>query len=249
MTLQESADNHPIIIFGGNGFVGTEIARQLTAQGIKAIAVSRKGTMPAHLQQGNEQWPQQVDWRCGDATQPHDDLPTDAQAVICLVGSPPVPTFSQSAFEQQLYNNAVPNCKAIEWAQQKGIQHIVLLAAHLPAVLQRDGFGYYLGKQRSIEAAKSFANTSAQHSAAVLMPSGIYGKRHTTSGKAIPLDCVMKPIAKLQQVLPAAIKPYLPETLVAVQSVAAAAVAAATNEKYKGSFSVLSNQQIVDGDF
>ena len=238
-----------VVLFGGNGFVGTEVAHQLVAQGLRVVAVSRTGTMPVHLQNGDSDWPKQVEWLAGDATQPDPALLADAQTVVLLVGSPPLPTFSQSAFEQQRDNNALPNCRAIEAAAEAGVTHIVLLSAYIPAALQRQSFGYYVGKQQSLAAAEQFASTSSQHGATVLKPSGIYGVRYTPSGRAIPINSVMKPIAALQQCLPSSLQSLLPATLVSVQSVAAAVVAAVNNSNDRGHFTVISNQQLVEGDY
>ena len=57
-----------VVVFGGNGFVGTNILKVLVARGIPAVSVSRTGTAPTHLKE--EGWARKVKWIAGDALNP-----------------------------------------------------------------------------------------------------------------------------------------------------------------------------------
>ena len=233
-----------IVLFGGNGFVGTAIAEELVHQNVEVVCVSRTGSMPVHLQ--NADWAQQVDWIKGDALMPDTDLLIAASAVITLIGSPPVPTFSKGAYEKQLMMNSEPNLAVIEAVKKSSVTRLVLLGAHLPNLVKTDKFAYAKGKRLCEEAAIEFANSSNNRAAIVLKPTAIYGVRHSQSGKPINIGVVMKPIAGLQSMLPNAARQYLPETIISVKAVASAAVNACLDDEFFGKFSVISNQQIID---
>lgn len=237
-------DKSKIVLFGGNGFVGTAIAEQLIDRELSVVCVSRRGSMPIHLQ--DTKWAQQVEWRQGDALKPDLDLFDDALAIVTLIGSPPVPTFSNEAYAKQLTANSEPNLAVIEAAKSSSVKRLVLLSAHLPSLANTDKFAYAKGKRLCQAAARDFADSSEQHTAIVLKPTAIFGVRHSTSGKSINIGAVMKPIARLQSMLPNGVSQYLPETLVSVQAVASAAVNACLNQDLAGKFSVINNQQIID---
>ncbi len=233
-----------IVLFGGNGFVGTAIARELIHQGVKAVCVSRSGAMPVHLEK--TEWAHQVEWIQGDALKPDMTLFVDVAAVVTLIGSPPVPTFSKAAYAKQLATNSESNLAVIKATQESPVDRLVVLGAHLPKAIATDKFAYAKGKRLCNEAAQEFANISEQHTSIVLKPTAIYGVRYNSAGKATNIAAAMKPIAGLQSLLPNSVSRYLPETLVCVHAVANAAVNACLNQEFVGKFSVISNQQIID---
>lgn len=233
-----------VVLFGGNGFVGTAIAEELIHRGVDAVCVSRTGSILVHL--AKTEWAQQVEWIQGDALNPDPNLFLDADVVITLIGSPPVPTFSKNAYAKQLATNSEPNLAVIKAAQKSSVNRLVMLGAHLPKAIQTDKFAYAKGKRLCEEAAREFAKTSEQHTAVVLKPTAIYGVRHNAAGKPINIAAAMRPIASLQSMLPGSFRRYLPETLVSVEAVANAAVDACLNQGYAGKLSTVSSQQITD---
>lgn len=233
-----------IILFGGNGFVGTAIAEELVYQGLNPVCVSRTGAMPMHLH--DTDWAQQVEWLKGDALDPDPNLLMDAVAVVALIGSPPVPTFSKTAYARQLAMNSDPNLAVINAMTHSSLTRLVLMGAHLPKIAQTDKFAYAKGKRLCEEAAMAFAKLSDQHTSVVLKPTAIYGVRHSQTGKPINVAAVMRPAAKLQSMIPTNMGRFLPERLVSVSSVAGAAVKACLDDEFVGKFTVLTNQQIVD---
>ncbi|ARN74820.1 SDR family oxidoreductase [Oceanicoccus sagamiensis] len=169
----------PIIVYGGNGFVGSAICELVVEQGIPCISVSRRGLAPTHLKPLGALWADAVRWLQGDALAPDITLLQGARAIISLVGSPPLPTFSQSAFDHQLMMNGTSQVRVIQAAKEAGVNRLVMMGADIPALLQTDSFAYYLGKKQTLTAAKTFAASSKNRQAAVLQPAGIYGTRYT----------------------------------------------------------------------
>ena len=227
-----TGNTHTAVIYGGNGFVGTHLAEKMIAQQFKVICVSRSGSMPVHLQ--GQAWAQQVQWLSGDASQPDTELLASADVLISVVGSPPIPTVGEQAYAKQVFTNGVTNCNALAAAAEAGVKRVVLMGAKIPSILRGDWFGYAKGKRLSFEAAQTFADLTPDHHAVVLQPGIIFGKRHTVTGKQIPIDLVMRPVSKI-----------LPSQLVSVQRVADCMVKAALgNYDAMGNFTVIRHSDI-----
>ena len=238
----------PIVIYGGNGFVGTMICELAATRGISCISVSRRGVAPAHLDTSKNPWLANVCWLQGDALSPDISLLQEAGAIINLVGSPPLPTFSQSAFDHQLMMNGTSQINVIDAAKQAGVNRLVLMGADIPVLLQTESFAYAVGKNQTLTAAKAFAASSDLRQVAVLQPSAIYGTRHTAGGTSMPLAWLMSPLSSLQRRLPQSVQGKLPGAFVDVKKVAAAALEWATTaqgfDTSASGFVQVSNQQL-----
>jgi nucleoside-diphosphate-sugar epimerase len=233
-----------LLVYGGSGYVGTKILELAVQRGAICTSVSRRGQVPVHLIRQRTSWVNQVTWVAGDALHPDSELFAAADVVISLVGSAPVPTFSESTFQRQVELNGATNCAVIGAAQQQGVKNLVLMSAHIPKILESQRFGYFVGKQQAWQAAKGFSETSAQHSATVIRPSAIYGTRHTAGGLAIPLAPLMGSVAWLMGLLPQAIVRILPESPVSLHRVASSAVQFALAPAAPG-LTVVENQQLL----
>lgn len=230
--MKEPSPNAQILlVFGGTGYVGCKVLEVAASRGIACRSVSRSGQIPAHLRGSSASWLTSVEWIKGDASCPEPGLFQGVSAVIGLVGSPPVPTFSQTAFEQQLLMNGTTQAAVVEAAKSSSANRVVVLGAHIPKLLRSKKFAYYLGKEMALQAAMEFAALSPKHSAAVLRPSAIYGTRHTRSGTPIPLGFIMAPIAWLMSRMPQFITRHLPASPVAVEKVATAIVELALDDE------------------
>lgn len=233
-----------VVVFGGNGFVGCKIMQHLVERDIPCTSVSRSGHRPVHLEK--ESWADEVEWVKGDASAPDPALFEECSAVIALVGSPPVPTFSSEAYKQQVYMNGETNKKAIEAAANAGVKNLVLLSADVPPMLQKESFGYYVGKQMAFEAAKHFVEEDETRHASVLRPSSIYGTRHTKNGLSIPLAPIMYPMRVIISAMPETVRKHMLPVPVSVEQVASVAVAAALNQAPSSNgFTVWENEAIV----
>jgi len=213
-----------LLVYGGNGFVGSKVLELAAIRGAICTSVSRSGKMPAQLEQLRPLWLNQVTWVVGDA--------------------PPLPTFNQRAFEQQVMTNGSANTAVIAEAQRQGVKRVVLLSAHIPALMRSSRFGYYVGKQQASEAAANYTRASADNVATVIYPSAIYGTRYTGGGTAIPLGLLMSPVAWLMRRLPVVVSRFLPESPVPLQQVASSVVDAAMAAERRG-LMVVENQDLL----
>jgi nucleoside-diphosphate-sugar epimerase len=220
-----------VIVYGGNGFVGTRVCERLSLANAKAVAVSRSGRFPKQLHE--LEWAKRVSWKKGDASAPDMELLQTCDVMICLVGSAPLRTFSKKSYEEQLFTNGTCNVNAIQAASEAGIKRLVLLGAKMPAAMQKDSFAYAKGKRLSLEAAAKFSDLSNEHNATVIQPGGISGRRYTRNGTPLPLDLILGPLAKL-----------MPGQLVSVEKVADRIVSAALEKDQKTSFSVIIHSNI-----
>lgn len=184
-----------IAIYGGNGFVGTHIAKALSSTDSCVLCVSRTGHKPAHLRE--QAWSDNVKWCSGDATNPDEKLLNSIDVLICCIGSPPVPTFNQAAYDAQVHSNGTTNQTVIRAAASSNVKRVVLISANLPKIMRRESFGYALGKKMSEDAATQFAKSNAERSAIIFRPGMIYGTRHNAKGRAIHLAPFFAPLGAL----------------------------------------------------
>ena len=186
---------YKVLIYGGNGFVGTHIAKLLSQEDLSVVCLSRSGHKPLHLH--DQAWSKSVRWCADDASKPDTALMESADCVIILVGCAPLPTFSKAAFNKKLHNNGTAPARAIKEAARAGVRHIILMGAQIPSLLNKDWFAYAKGKKIALNAAKEFVESHPDNSAVVIQPSAIYGKRYLLSGKLIPLDLLLSPFARI----------------------------------------------------
>ncbi|GGZ97419.1 hypothetical protein GCM10008090_02130 [Arenicella chitinivorans] len=194
MPEQDNQQKTKVIIYGGNGFVGTHVAKALVERAC-VVCLSRSGHKPLHLK--DEAWSEQVRWCKGDAADPDEKLLSTANILICLVGAPPLPTFSDHAYQQAIHQNGITNRNAIEAAARAGIQRVILLGAKIPWPMNNRYFGYAEGKRLAFTAAEEFSQRNDRHCAIVLQPGVIFGTRHNTEGRQIRLEPVMKPFSRV----------------------------------------------------
>jgi len=234
-----------VLVFGGSGFVGCKVMERLAELKIPASSVTREGKKPRHLE--NEAWADNVQWLKGNASKPDPLLFEHCTAVVTLVGSPPVPTFSQKAYDRQVFANGKTNAAVIESTAKAGIKTLILQSADIPVTLRRKSFGYYVGKQMAYEAAQTFVRQAPSRRVSVLRPSGIYGTRHSKNGRAIPLSPLLYPIHLVLNAMPDGLKNYLPSAPVSVEQIAGVIVSEALkpDPEYTG-LREWTNQEIID---
>lgn len=245
-----NASKNTIVIYGGNGFVGCAIAKSLVESGANVICVSRRGDLPQQLKQvtekNNTAWAQRVKWLCGDAEKPDIELLKSADVVVTVVGSAPLPTFSKSAYREKVHSNGYVNVALFDAARAAGVKRVVLMSAHIPALLRRHWFGYYQGKKLAQDAAKSFAAIPGCQ-AFILFPFAIYGVRYLENGQALRLELFLRPLASMQRMIPKALCRFLPEQLVSVDEVAMAVKRALmSSEALAGVAECIDNVSICD---
>jgi len=184
--LTESSSDNLVVIYGGNGFVGSAIARRFVERDYPVICLSRQGKKPVHLNTKAASWADKVVWLKGDAANPDLKLLDRASTVITTVGSPPLPTFTREKFNRQLHTNGLANIKLLEACSRYRLKNIVIISAQIPDFLQRPGFAYASGKIAVIDRATEIFSDSAT-AVTIVKPSVVYGLRHTRTGKPVPL--------------------------------------------------------------
>lgn len=195
MKKSNSKSARSVAIYGGNGFVGVHVAKELVENNFDVICISRTGHKPLHLK--DEKWSERARWCKGDAAEPSQECLKQVDVVISTVGSAPTPTFSKTAFDQKVFENGVCNSQLIKAASKAGIKTVVLLGAKIPWPLNSKHFAYAKGKKMAQEAAENFTQHSSSHSALVLKPGVVLGKRVIGNGKIIPLDTLFYPFKLL----------------------------------------------------
>ena len=181
-----------IAVLGGNGFVGQRVLEELVARQHHVRCFSRSGSKPIHMQNKEFAWSENVEWLKADGTELSPQQLAGCDALICLVGAPPIPRLGSQAIKKERYYNGAANVHAIKAARQAGIERLALLGARIPSFARNRFFGYFLGKRDSLREAYDFAELPKRR-IFIAQPFLITGKRYLKSGKAIPLDIMLAP--------------------------------------------------------
>jgi len=136
-----------VLIFGGRGFVGMEMTQEALKRGWAVTCLSR--SLPTDKQRISG-----AEYDIVDALDPEavsskfnsDEI----QAVICSIGSPPLP-FVDKQF--QIRMNGDTNINIIKAAEAAGINRLVLANATMPKWAPA---GYQMGKQLAEAQAQKF---------------------------------------------------------------------------------------------
>lgn len=171
-----------IVIVGGNGFVGTAVAKKAVQAGKQVFSISRSGRP-----QWNDVWMEKVQWLKGDILKPPTseikEALSQAAGVISVVGG----FGSNEAMERMC---GACNIAAIQQAKEAGVPRFVFVSdhdfKHLPDSVLR---GYFKGK-RSAEAELKLAY---KNQGTILRPGMITGNRHVGKSVVLPLWVVGTP--------------------------------------------------------
>ncbi|MCH4010039.1 SDR family oxidoreductase [Companilactobacillus sp.] len=120
------------VIFGANGFVGGEFAKQLIQRGDSVVSISRTGE-PL----GNDSWMNKVDWKVGNAlsTGFWTNYLKDADVVIDTIGEYQEQSNENLTFEKVNYQSAVNIAKEV--AKQKIPVMVYISADDIPGANPR----------------------------------------------------------------------------------------------------------------
>ncbi|GBG70473.1 hypothetical protein CBR_g6602 [Chara braunii] len=178
---EENSDYHrnKLVVFGGNGFVGSHICREALSRGIHVTSVNRSGP-PAR----QEPWLKEVEWVRGDVFDP--DVwrmqLRDASGVVSCIGG-----FGTNDEMRRINGHA--NVKAVQAAAEEDVKRFVLISAHyfsVPAIILR---GYYEGKRIAEEAVRS----KFPYGGIILRPGFIHGNRNV-GNLTVPLSVIGGPL-------------------------------------------------------
>ncbi|KAK9816943.1 hypothetical protein WJX72_007264 [[Myrmecia] bisecta] len=216
-----------LVVFGGNGFVGSRVCEQALKTGLSVVSISRSGRPKALA---GAAWADSIDWVQADAFEPatyRDQLQGAVGVVSCLGG------FGSN--EQMFKICGEANITAINEAAEAGVGRFVFISVH---DYRFPGFflsGYFQGKRK----AENALAAKFPEGGVALRPGFIHGTRSVGS-VGIPLGLVGTPLEKALGFLPTKTLASVPllgagfVPPVSVTAVAKAAVAAATDPSVPG---------------
>eukprot|EP01026_Neomeris_dumetosa_P062861 TRINITY_DN59594_c0_g1_i1.p2 TRINITY_DN59594_c0_g1~~TRINITY_DN59594_c0_g1_i1.p2 ORF type:complete len:313 (-),score=44.68 TRINITY_DN59594_c0_g1_i1:224-1024(-) len=180
---QAEAGNPKVLVFGGNGFVGSRVCQEALNMGVEVVSVNRSG-QPSNI---SDTWVQNVNWVVGDAlnVSTYQSQLAGCAAAISLIGA-----FGTN--EHMLKINGEANMNAIKAAKEAGVPRFVFVSVHeygLPEfVLQ----GYFKGKKDAERCLQEIYGEQG----VVLRPGFVSGKRKV-GAVDIPLDLIGNPLSKI----------------------------------------------------
>eukprot|EP00924_Labyrinthula_sp_SR-Ha-C_P002330 snap_masked-scaffold_16-processed-gene-0.35-mRNA-1 protein AED:1.00 eAED:1.00 QI:0/0/0/0/1/1/3/0/282 len=244
--LNMSKTEKIVAVFGASGFVGKSILCCLRDLEAETFAFSRKTVIPSHLNHLLIQ--RKMHWMKYEEKDPFKDKVYDS--VIISIGSPPLPTLSQEAYDRKVYENGHIPSKIIEAAERIGIKKVVLVNAHLPSLTPS---AYRDGKLMARNRVKEFAQKEGS-TGIVVCPNVIYGIRNEIVAKTeipIPLTPVLWPMNlalkglkatgisnKLESTFPSVLKNTL-DPFVKVSDVGLTSALAAVTDEYENTYKEL----------
>jgi nucleoside-diphosphate-sugar epimerase len=118
----QASDVPPLIVFGGNGYVGTHVCQEALRCGLPVTSISRSG------RPSNESaaWADQVTWARGDALQAssYKELLKNCLGVVSCIG------LISSSQEDMKRVNGDANEEIIGAAAEAGVQRLAYISAH-----------------------------------------------------------------------------------------------------------------------
>uniref|UniRef100_A0A7S0WUV3 NAD(P)-binding domain-containing protein n=1 Tax=Pyramimonas obovata TaxID=1411642 RepID=A0A7S0WUV3_9CHLO len=170
-----------VVVFGGNGYVGSYVCKSLLSMGVAVTSINRSGqiTYPEW-----DHWWHKVNWVKGDALEPEEwkDKLAGATGVVSCVGA-----FGSNAYMEKVCGDATVSM--VEAAKAAKVKNFVFISAHdyqLPSFVLS---GYVAGKKKAEEAVASHFPTSGFS----LRPGFIHGTRYV-NGVPVFLSTIGGPL-------------------------------------------------------
>eukprot|EP00242_Pyramimonas_sp_CCMP2087_P007414 CAMPEP_0198211648 /NCGR_PEP_ID=MMETSP1445-20131203/24967_1 /TAXON_ID=36898 /ORGANISM="Pyramimonas sp., Strain CCMP2087" /LENGTH=279 /DNA_ID=CAMNT_0043885953 /DNA_START=71 /DNA_END=910 /DNA_ORIENTATION=+ len=171
-----------VVVFGGNGFVGSYVCKALLGMGVDVTSINRSGqiTYPEW-----DHWWSNVTWVKGDALEPETwkSQLEGATGVVSCVGA-----FGNNQFMEKVCGDAT--VAMVEAAKAANVKNFVFISAHdyqLPSFVLS---GYVAGKKKAeVAVAQHFPSTGVS-----LRPGFIHGTRYVLGGVPVPLSYIGTPM-------------------------------------------------------
>eukprot|EP00746_Dinoflagellata_sp_MGD_P065138 gnl/MRDRNA2_/MRDRNA2_27147_c0_seq2.p1 gnl/MRDRNA2_/MRDRNA2_27147_c0~~gnl/MRDRNA2_/MRDRNA2_27147_c0_seq2.p1 ORF type:complete len:251 (-),score=59.43 gnl/MRDRNA2_/MRDRNA2_27147_c0_seq2:224-976(-) len=229
-----------VLIFGGRGFVGSCVGKELISRGIPVLSVGRSAA-----EAGKSVTSGKIEQRTGvDALKPetYESMLSTARAVVVAVGEAPW-TELWGKKERAVRMNGITNVSVLEAAAKNGVPRVVLVNATMPqwGLIS----GYREGKQQAEAAALKYPEQCSDKDCGVLVlkPGVVSGTRYV--GKIpLPLWLMFVPVRLVMKLMPGpfkALERMLPGLLggvlsppVHVEELAKAAADAIVDEGFRG---------------
>jgi len=176
-----------VVIFGGNGYVGSACAREAVRRGLSVAVISRRGP-----NSGLRQDPRLagVRWIQGDALKPDTwkTLVKGVNGVISTIGS-----FGSN--EQMRISCGETNVSAARACKEQNVERFVFVSAHMYKLQLPFLQGYVEGKQKAERIIEELYGSGG----IILRPGFIYGSRPTpipylNTHANIPLQLLGRPL-------------------------------------------------------
>ena len=213
-----------IVVYGGSGFVGSNICEEGANLGVQVTSVSRGGR-PSFASRA--EWASEVEWLRSDVSNDEGqwkEALDGATGVISTLGA-----FGSNKHMYHVCGEL--NMKLARAAKEAGVGRFSFISVHdfaFPGGWQAQNFllrGYFQGKRDTeTEVAKLFGENGV-----ALRPGMIYGSRHVSGSMTLPLGMIGAPLEAVINRLPKSMASmpivgaaFVPP--VAVESVAKAAV-------------------------
>mmetsp|Transcript_28096 Transcript_28096/g.47497 ORF Transcript_28096/g.47497 Transcript_28096/m.47497 type:complete len:260 (+) Transcript_28096:79-858(+) len=213
-----------IIVFGGNGYIGQNVANRALSLGLEVTSISRSGP-PTHPIDGYAPgWVNQVTWEKGDVLDfsPCVDWKSvlkEKDGAVSCIGA-----FGSNEFMEKLNGHA--NVNIAKLSSEAGLKNLVFISAdgdHVPSFILP---GYFNGKRLADQAVSKYFRGAG----VILKPGFVHGPRKIGS-ITLPLHWVGRPLEWLLCSTGLSTLNALSSALpVSVEDVAIAAVAGSIGE-------------------
>jgi len=177
-----------VAVFGGSGFVGSNIVKEAVKRNLQVVSFGRK--IPAETRQLPG-----VEYRAVDVLS-HENLHEELDGisgVVCTIGTPPLP-FVDKGYQMRM--NGDTHVRVIDAAEKAGVSRIVQTNASMPYWIAK---GYLQGKQLAEKRAQTFNKNG--HGALILKLPFVSGTR-TDGPIPIPLWIAAAPLRFLFGIFP-----------------------------------------------
>ncbi|KAJ1482284.1 hypothetical protein T484DRAFT_1804366 [Baffinella frigidus] len=184
-------EGEQVVVFGGNGFVGSHVCMALVAMGKKVAAINRSGAPREHAP-----WMDGVDYIAADVFEPEAwrSVLKGAGGVVATIGA-----FGD--YETMKRFNGDANITVAEEAAAAGVKRMVFVSASFPPFPASIPLrGYIEGKQAAEErAAEERVRALFPNSHSILKPSVIFGKQEGVTPH--PLIAAVRALGPMQEPL------------------------------------------------
>ena len=162
-TCSISVNPLSIVVFGGSGFLGRRICKELVSKGHEITSISRTGKPPSYYtgSNGTDNWANKVNW-LAYTIDPEDgkvlDLPTIEAGISCIGNVNPNPDFDKLSFfglafddETLFIENGLVNECAARLAKSNGAKRFVFMSISYEVAKMVEGpiDGYTRGKRHA----------------------------------------------------------------------------------------------------